>query len=298
MKTIEINAYAKINLYLDVVGLAENGYHAVETIMHAISLHDTVNVTLDYTVDDTISLTCSDPHLPCDENNLAYRAAKLFQVHHPVGGVSIHIDKRIPIAGGLAGGSTDAAAVLCALNALCGTPYTTESLCALSAPLGADVPFCVAANSGIFAAYGTHFGEVLIFLAPIPCCHLVIAAANEGVSTPWAYSEVDRLPKETPHSPSLMLSAIKEKEPLTEVLSHLYNRFEAAILPKRAEAMQNKEALLRNGAHAAMMSGSGPTVVGFFDTETAAVLACNALTQNGVRAWHGTTLSQRTVSAT
>ena len=292
MSTVHIKAYAKINLYLDVIKKLENGYHTVETVMHAISLHDTVTVTVNRGVLPFISLTASDTRLPCNEDNLAYRAAELFYRHRSMdGSISIHIQKNIPIAGGLAGGSTDAAAVLCALNALCGMPYTTEALCELSAPLGADVPFCVAANSGIYVAFGTHYGERLTFLDAMQPCHIVVAAANEGVSTPWAYREVDMLPPPSDaHTPQAMLSALSEHAPRSTVLAHLYNRFEDAILPKHTEAYQNKALLLENGAFAAMMSGSGPTVIGFFEAEETAEDACQALTQNGVRAWCSTTI--------
>lgn len=285
MKTETLSAYAKINLVLAVTGKAENGYHTVETVMQAVTLCDTVTVTAETAETASILLTCSEPSLPCDVSNLAYRAAETFFRAVPSFSASVNIDiqKKIPLAGGMAGGSTDAAAVLLALDRIAGEPLSRETLLSLGAVLGADVPFCILADSGEYAALGTHFGERVTPLPAIPDCTLVIASSGEAVSTPWAYGQVDTLPADREGCCEEMLKALQNGN-LTEVLSALYNRFEDAVLPKRPLAAGQAAILRDAGADAVLMSGSGPTVIGFFagpGRASRAEQACAALEGTG-----------------
>ncbi len=287
MKTITLSAYAKINLFLDVIGRAPNGYHYVETILHAISLHDRVDVIAREAAAFSITIRCSDPSLPCDETNLAWRAAALFHQNHPLSdALYIHIEKNIPLAGGLAGGSTDAAAVLLALNRLYNTPFSLSSLCDMGAKLGADIPFCILANSGTPAAYGTHYGEQLTPMQPMPMCDILIVSAGESVSTPWAFAQLDAASHtseklQTVHHPVIDLPW--HEDTLDILSSQMYNCFEAAILPQRPCAAQNISILQQNGAAAAQMSGSGPTVFGLFLSHAAATRTADILRANGAQ---------------
>ena len=266
MESVSLKAYAKINLLLAVTGRAENGYHTVETVMQAVTLADTVSVSAEPSKEESsIALTCSEPSLPCDASNLARQAAEAFFRAVPFCrmNVKIDIEKKIPIAGGMAGGSTDAAAVLLALNRLSGEALSKDDLLSLGAELGADVPFCILADSGEPAALGTHFGERMTPVPAIPDCTLIIASSSESVSTPWAYRQVDLLPSDREGCSGPMLTALREGD-ISAVFSSLYNRFEAAVLPERPLAAEQMRILKNRKADAVLMSGSGPTVVGFF----------------------------------
>lgn len=186
-----VRARAKINLTLDVTGRREDGYHTVEMVMQSIALHDTVRVTAIHGEKKPrgIVLSCSLPFLPTDERNLAYRAAELF--YKETGALletcEIHIEKRIPVAAGLAGGSTDAAAVLRALNALHTAGLTDDELCEMGLKLGADVPFCL--RGGTMLAQG--IGEELSLLPDMPHCWVVLCKPPFAVPTKEVYQEID-----------------------------------------------------------------------------------------------------------
>lgn len=186
-----VRARAKINLTLDVTGRREDGYHTVEMVMQSIALHDTVRVTTIHGEKKPrgIVLSCSLPFLPTDERNLAYRAAELF--YKETGALletcEIHIEKRIPVAAGLAGGSTDAAAVLRALNALHTAGLTDDELCEMGLKLGADVPFCL--RGGTMLAQG--IGEELSLLPDMPHCWVVLCKPPFAVPTKEVYQEID-----------------------------------------------------------------------------------------------------------
>ena len=184
-------ANAKINLYLDVISKRENGYHDLVSIMQTLSLCDLVTVEYDPAPQTAIELSASgNSAMPCDCRNLAWRAAELFlRESGKSGRVKIFLEKHIPMEAGLAGGSTDAAAVLRALNHLSGNPFDTAALCALGARLGADVPFCIKGGTALV----TGIGDGLEALAPMEDCPLVVAKMGAGISTVWAYGELDRI---------------------------------------------------------------------------------------------------------
>ena len=282
-------AYAKINLCLDVTGKRENGYHEIDGVMQSVSLCDFVTVGFTPAQETRITLTAEgNPDMPTDERNLAYKAAlRLLEAAETAGEVSIYIQKRIPMAGGLAGGSTDGAAVLRGLNRLLPKPLSTEALCALGSRLGADVPFCIA--GGAMRTQG--IGDVLTPVPSMPFCHLVIARRGEGVSTPWAYGKLDEIyadfsgEKPRPDaSLSKLLKALAEGE-LSTVCDAVYNIFEPVVAALQGDVDYLREIMLQYGASVARMSGSGPSVFGVFLSEEAAEAACRALRSEGAVAY-------------
>ena len=282
MTTMTLPAYAKINLYLAVTGRYENGYHAVETVMQAISLHDLVTVEAGSDTAPPIALSCSEPNVPCDNGNLVWRAAERFFdaaiAQDPAFRrfpVRMHIEKQIPVAGGLAGGSTDAAAALIALNRLSGDPLSHQALLAIAVSLGADVPFCVLANLGHPTALGLHFGEQMTILPSLPHLYVVVAANGEGCPTPWAYSRIDALLSDPENGYVPMVEALHAGA-AEAIVSRMYNVFEAAVYPERPLAYACHETLSRY-ADRAMLSGSGSAVIGLFTDRSRAHEACTAL---------------------
>lgn len=255
---------AKINLFLEVEGIRPDGYHDIDSVMQAISLCDLVTVRLE-SGDGRIHLTCNIPDLPTDEGNIAYRAAEAYLKEAEIGGydVFVEIKKDIPLAAGLAGGSTDAAGVLKAMQEMLGA-LSQDALYDLARRLGADVPFCL--RSGCCRTEG--IGEVLTPYPPL--CRdaiVVVAKKGEGVSTKEAYRQMD-LPRSR-QSSAQMLRAL-ERQDGGEIAALLYNGFESVILPLRPFAAHAKQVMIGEGAAGALMSGSGPSVFGiFFDWDDA-----------------------------
>ncbi len=275
---ININAYAKINLYLAVTGRRKNGYHDIESVMQSVSLHDIVTVSSEPCNEARILLTCSDASLPTDKRNLAYRAAELYQsaVNAPKSCVKINIEKRIPVAAGLAGGSADAAAVLIALNALSSAPMTTSELCKLGTSLGADVPFVI--RGGTMTARG--IGEVLAPCSAMPNAPILIVRPKEAVSTAEAYGKIDEKRLfSSPKSLDGMTSALSSAS-LDEISQAAYNVFEE-VLPSETEVFHLKSLLTEKGAVLSMMSGSGPSVFGIFRNVADAEAAAYAVKELG-----------------
>lgn len=249
---------AKINLFLEVGDVRPDGYHDIDSVMHAITLCDLVTVRLT-PGDGTITLQCNISELPTDRGNIAYRAAEAYLTEAGISDYDVFVDikKDIPLAAGLAGGSTDAAGVLKALQEMLGA-LSEEALYALGRRLGADVPFCL--RSGCSRTEG--IGEVL---TPYPSLSrdtiLVIAKKGEGVSTKEAYRQMD-LPRQRETS-SAMLRALERRDG-GEIAALLYNGFESVILPLRPYAAHAKQVMIGEGAAGALMSGSGPSVFGIF----------------------------------
>ena len=279
--TITLSAHAKINLFLDILSRRENGYHNIHSLMQSVTLCDTVTLTR-LPEGEGIVVKTDIPSLPCDRRNLAYRAAERFA---PLIGrtpdVSIHIEKRIPMSAGLAGGSADAAAVLRGLNLLYGTHADTETLCGIGASLGADIPFCIMGGSMLAEGIGERL---------TPCrglaqtMWLVIACGGEGVSTPEAYRALDERyadfaePRPVSHRFALLQRALEE-EAYERFGEGMYNIFEEVILPARPIVTKLLTSLREDGALAAMMSGSGPSVFGVFVSEESARAAADAITR-------------------
>ena len=282
---MELHAYAKINLYLDVTAKRENGYHDILSIMQTVDLCDTVRVNVHKGEPAEIALRC-DWDLPLDERNLAYKAAKVYFADGVPCKIEIDVQKRIPMQAGLAGGSADCAAVLRALNAHFGA-YTEEELLSLGARLGADVPFCLVGGTRI--ARG--IGEIMQPCAPIPDCTLVIARGGSGVSTPWAYGALDAMygdfcaqGSDSEQRLAYLTDAMQAGN-LSAMTDGMYNIFESVVLPVHEVARDLKADMLAGGAIGAMMSGSGPSVVGIFTDADAAQRACDSITQKGIAAF-------------
>lgn len=282
MKTVTINAPAKINLYLDVLGRRPDGYHDIESIMQTVSLCDVIEVT---EAESGIVLSSNSDSVPLDEKNLAYKAAKIFFDETGInGGAKIHIEKRIPVSSGLAGGSTDAGAALKALNEIYNYPLSDEALLALGGKLGADVPFCMVGGCALCEG----IGEKLEKLPSMTPYTVVIARGGEGVSTPKAYGMLDEKYGEELAKPfgdiGKVIDAIK-KDNLAEVCKSVYNTFESVVLPTHPEATLYREKLLEYGAVCAMMSGSGPAVFGIFDDTEKADYAHHYLYDMGAKSF-------------
>lgn len=252
MKEITVPAPAKINLALKIKGLRSDGYHEVELIMQSISLHDRIRLRKN---DGGIRLTTSDPSLPVGKKNLAYRAAEVIldYVNLPAA-VDIHIEKRIPVAAGLAGGSTDAAAVLVGINKLFGLSLADEVLLELAAGLGSDVPFCL--HGGTAFAYGR--GEKIRQLPDIERLDLVIVNPGIPISTPWAYTQYDRSGKKSNLSVNKLLQIIEEDKEI-DWQEGWGNDLEGIVLKEYKELPLIKERLKAMGAQFVLMSGSGST---------------------------------------
>ena len=271
-----IEARAKINLTLDVTGKREDGYHLVEMVMQSVDLHDDVRVTVvrGEKKPRGIVLSCSLPFLPTDERNLAYRAAELFykETGTTLETCEIFIEKRIPIAAGLAGGSTDAAAVLRALNQLHDTGLSRDRLCEIGLKLGADVPYCL--RGGTMLAQG--IGEELSLLPDMPHCWVVLCKPPFAVPTKEVYQEIDSVDiLEHPDNKGMM--AALNQEDYEGVCAYLSNVMETVTAAKRRQIGEIKSFLAENGADGTLMSGSGPTVYGLFSDESRAKTAAKML---------------------
>ncbi len=251
MVTIEANA--KINLTLDILGKRPDGYHEVAMVMQTVGLHDTV--TLEKRAQG-ISLNINVPWLKADEKNLAWRAAALVQEEYGLtGGVHIELVKRIPIAAGLAGGSADAAAVLKGMSELYGLNLSAKKLCELGARLGSDIPFCLL--GGTMLATGR--GEVLKRLPDMPETWVVLVKPRISVSTAWAYQNYDELGAER-HPDNEAIQKEIARGSRKGVAKLLCNVLESVTINKYDVIERYKQMMLDKGAMASMMSGSGPTV--------------------------------------
>ena len=275
-------AYAKINLFLAVMGKRPDGYHDIESVMQTVSLADTVTVEamLDKAGDKQISLSCSLPSLECKDTNIAYRAAALFMDLFPNKkySINIHIDKKIPVAAGLAGGSADAAATLIALNKIYGNPLSRAILADIGARVGSDVPFCIMGGTRI--AHGR--GEILASCTPMPDCYIVIACPYGATSTKEAYARIDALGIKPCRTLDEFLPALDSGN-IDTIGSALYNMFEDAAEADTARRLDEvKNIMTSHRAVGALMSGSGPAIFGLFARHKDAVSAADALMSAGI----------------
>ena len=262
--TVTLKALAKINLGLDVLGRRENGHHDVRMVMQTIYLYD--NVTMEKTEDAGIHLECNLFYLPVDESNIAYKAAKLLMDEFDIQeGVRIVLDKHIPVAAGLAGGSANAAAVLVGMNRLFSLGLSQKELMERGVSLGADVPYCV--MRGTVLAEG--IGEILSPLPPLPKCCVLIAKPGISVSTKTVYEKLDS--QEITEHPDIdgILEGL-DKQDLHKVASSMGNVLETVTIGDYPMIEEIKDVMKETGALNAMMSGSGPTVFGIFDDRSKA----------------------------
>ena len=273
MDKIQLKALAKINLGLDVLRRREDGYHEVKMIMQTIGLHDDLEIRKTKT--PGIQVKTNLYYLPTNENNLVYKAAKLlmdeFQIQD---GVSIQLKKRIPVAAGMAGGSSDGAAVLWGINQMYGLGLSMQALMERGVRLGADVPYCI--QRGTALAEG--IGEKLSVLPPMPKCTILIAKPGISVSTKFVYENLhanDLKPEQHPDVDS-MIEAMRQKD-LGLLCSRMGNVLETVTIPAYPVINEIKRTMMDNGAIGSMMSGSGPTVIGIFDSPAAAKQAMKAV---------------------
>ena len=275
MKTITRKAYAKINLGLDVIGRRPDGYHEVKMVMQSIGLYDEL-------IFEKIPLSGDSPQIkietdstviPVDESNIIYRAAAaIIGRYEPDSGVKIKLTKNIPVAAGMAGGSTDAAAVFHGLNALFELDMSISEMCAMGVKIGADVPYCIIGGTAL--AQG--IGEKLTLLKPLPPCHILIVKPDISVSTKWVYDNLDA-PKLERHPDIDGMVAAIDNEDLDAVTLRMENVLETVTINEYPIIKEIKIKILALGAENALMSGSGPTVFGIFDEEEKAISAYDKL---------------------
>ena len=276
MKKVEEKAYAKINLVLNIGDLRPDGYHDIQTIMQSLELHD--DVTVEQTGGTGITVTASVDTIPTDESNLAVKAVKAFAAKNgvPADGLSIHIEKRIPVAAGLGGGSSDAAATLRALNVLYETNLSVDELAEIGIEVGSDVPFCV--HGG--CAYVEGKGDMVVPTTPMPQCIIVIGKPDLAISTEKMYQRFDQaeLPQRADHTPEIMLGLRWEN--LKAVAESVGNAFEQVLMKNERNTVDMmKEVMNQFGTLGTAMTGSGPAVFGIFDNELYARVASETLRQ-------------------
>ena len=274
-KTIRREAFAKINLGLEVVRRLPNGYHEVRMIMQTVGICDVLTFRK---ASSGIHLTVDNEELPTDGNNLIYKAARLLLDAAGIdSGVSITLEKHIPIAAGMAGGSTDAAAALLGINELYEIGYDIDALKQLGVKIGADVPYCI--QGGTALAEG--IGEILSTLPAPPECHLVIAKPDIHVSTKFVYENLKANELEIHPDIDGMIEGLKKGD-LKAITARLGNVLETVTIPAYPIVDTIKKAMLKSGAEGALMSGSGPTVFGIFTESDKAKLAAREIELSGL----------------
>ncbi len=274
MEQMTKKAYAKINLGLDVIRRMENGYHEVKMIMQTVDIFDVLTFTKQV---KGISIEVDQEELPVDDNNLIYKAAKLiFDEAKYTQGIHIKLEKNIPIAAGMAGGSSDAAATLTALNELLRFGYSTEKLEKLAVQIGADVPYCIEGGT----ALSEGIGEVLTKLSSPPECILVVAKPDIHVSTKYVYENLHANSLTSHPDIDGIVEAITNDD-IVGIVDRLGNVLETVTVKKYPIIQSIKNEMLEQGALGALMSGSGPTVFGIYKDQTAAQKTTETLIEKG-----------------
>ena len=273
---ISLKALAKINLGLDVVRRREDGYHEVRMIMQTIHLYDRLEIKKTGSADITMETNLS--FLPTNENNLVYKAAKLLKDEFEIKeGVHVNLKKHIPVAAGMAGGSTDAAAVLYGMNRMFGLGLSKKELMERGVKIGADVPYCLMRGT----ALAEGIGEDLSALPPMVKCPVLIAKPSVNVSTKFVYENL-KLDDTTVHPDIDALVADIQAQDLKKIAADMGNVLETVTIPNYPVIADIKQHMLEHGAINAMMSGSGPTVFGLFEKEETAQEAFTAMKQSGL----------------
>ena len=271
MDRLELKALGKINLGLDVLGRRENGYHDVRMVMQTVYLYDRIIMKKSKT--PGIRLETNLYYLPVNENNLAYQAAQmLMDEFHMEEGVSIQLDKHIPVAAGMAGGSSNAAAVLFGMNRMFSLGLSQKELMERGVKLGADVPYCI--MRGTVLAEG--IGEILTPLSPMPKCYVLIAKPAISVSTKMVYEKLDSHEIEDHPDIDGILAGLKAGD-LKKVAGSMGNVLERVTVDAYPVIDQIKKMMIKEGALNAMMSGSGPTVFGIFEEKATARKTADAI---------------------
>ena len=273
---MKLRALAKINLGLDVVRKREDGYHEVRMIMQTINMYDRLELTVRETPGIRIKTNLS--YIPTDENNLVHKAAKLlmdeFQIKK---GLNIRLEKFIPVAAGMAGGSSDAAATMVGVNRLFRLGLTQEELMKRAVKIGADVPYCIMRGT----ALAEGIGEKLSPLPPMPDCHILIAKPPVGVSTKFVYGNLRANELEQHPDIDGMIQALEDKS-IVGICEKMENVLETVTVPEYPVIDEIKQLKLECGADGALMSGSGPTVFGIFTDKKSAKLAKEKVVESGL----------------
>ena len=280
------DAHAKINISLDVLGRREDGYHLVRMVMYSVGLCDRLTFEKINDSKGEIILLAKDPDslnplVTMDENNLIYKAAKkLYEEYGIRDSVRITLEKNIPVAAGLAGGSTDAAATLKGINELFDLGVSVDDLCAIGKTLGADIPYCV--RGGTMLSEG--IGEILTSLPDFPKVHIVLAKPACPVSTAEVYKGIDAYDIKADERPDTdgLMDALNSEDSLKKISDCMANVLELVTIPLHPEIGEIKKIMEENGAVKAMMSGSGPTVFGIFESGHAAGKAVSSIEASGL----------------
>lgn len=276
MDNITLKALAKINLGLDVVRRREDGYHEVRMIMQTIHLYDKLDIVK--TNESGIAITSNLSYVPTNENNLVYKAGKLLMDEFKIKeGVSVNLQKRIPVAAGMAGGSSDAAAMLYGMNEIFELGLTRQQLMDRGVKIGADVPYCLMRGT----ALAEGIGEKLTSLPPMVKCPVLIAKPQISVSTKFVYENL-KLDENTVHPDIDQLVEDIENKDLHAIAGHMGNVLETVTIPEYPVIAEIKAQMMQSGAINSMMSGSGPTVFGLFEDDDTARKAYDDMARTGL----------------
>ncbi len=260
MNRVILRPLAKVNLGLDVVGKREDGYHEVRMVMQTLGLHD--HMVMEKTEDGIVSMKSNLPYLPVNENNLVVQAVQMLRREfHIEEGVRINLKKVIPVAGGMAGGSSDAAAALLGMNLLFKLKLRTKELMERGVALGADVPYCILRGT----ALAEGIGERLSVLPNAPKCGVLVVKPSISVSTKCVYTQFDQLEEVSHPDIDGLIDAIKEQN-LHKMCSYMGNNLELVTEQNKPIITKIKNKMMQSGALKALMSGSGPTVFGIYET--------------------------------
>ena len=275
MESIRLKARAKINLGLDVIGRRENGYHDVRMVMQTVGLYDRIIMTR--IPEKEISIKSIIGFLPVNENNLVYKAIMLMKSKYKLdGGIEVDLNKFIPVAAGMAGGSSDAASALFGMNRLYELNLPIGELMNIGVEIGADVPYCIMRGT----ALAEGIGEKLTRLPDMPFCHILIAKPPVNVSTKLVYENLDSTQIKSHPDIDGIIEAIKLKD-VALVASRMGNVLESVTVPLYPVIDSFKSYMIEHGAINAMMSGSGPTVFGIFPDEQSMIACQQFLRQKG-----------------
>lgn len=281
MKKIVTYAYGKINLSLDILSKREDGYHEIESVMQEIDLKDKLTFE---SLDKGIIIESNSPHIPLDFHNLVYKAWEKMKLYTGIDrGIHVNIEKNIPVAAGLAGGSSNAAVTFKALNTLWDLDLSKEKLMELAKDIGADVPFCILGGT----ALGKGIGEVLTPLKPFNDINILICNPGFEISAKYAYSQVDLNDEKI--DTNRIIKDIKKKD-IKAVSQGMKNKMEAAIIKRYPVIADIKKTMIENGALGSLMSGSGPTVFGIFESKEKLEFAKEKLLKKYPLTYHSKTV--------
>lgn len=276
MKRVEEKAYAKINLKMNVMGLREDGYHDIQSVMHSLALCD--DVTVEQTEGAAVTVTSNVDTIPLDENNLVVAAVKVFEAKTGVnvGGLAIHIEKRIPVEAGLGGGSSDAAATLRALNQMYETNLSQDELAEIGIEVGSDVPFCV--YGGCACVDGK--GDLVVPTNPMPACAIIVCKPALSLSSKKMYGRIDKAGDTLHKEGTAGLLLALQWENLIAMSERVDNMFEEVLLKNEKTTVDLIKDTMKNfGAMGTSMTGSGPAVFGIFENDLYARVAAETLKQ-------------------